>query len=540
MDMRKRILVAGGALAVLISATQVSALSNDEVLAQIQNLSQVIAALQAQIQSLQNIGATVLPSPSLPAPSPGCIALTSSAGLGQRDSDAGGTVSILQQYLQYTGDYTYPEITGYFGAATEKALQRFQARSGIVFSGAAGATGYGVLGPKTRAYIQTASCGARAVSPIPVVVPPPPATAGCLIDGITVEDGFSTQLFSTRTVSGGASCSQYAATRKCANGALSGDATYAYASCAVVPGTPCTIGGLSMASGESRTFYDTASVSAGNQCAAHTQVRKCTNGTLSGSPLFSIASCTGPLSCTLDGVTLNDSQSQSFYFLQHIPFGELCSAYSASRTCTNGALGGDLSYKYSSCAPVTRSSCTADNVVLESGSSTRFFSAIVAPAGQACSSIAQTRSCTNGSLSGSASYNRASCLDTLPCLLDGVSVAHASSSVFYSAQSVGFGTTCSSVSQARACTNASLSGNATYKYATCAVAPPSSCTLDGTTLATGSSGTFYNARSVAYGGTCSSAAQTRTCTNGVLGGASSYQYASCDVSPPPTIKTEGS
>lgn len=45
----------------------------------------------------------------------------------------------------------YPEglITGYFGPATERAVQKFQEKNGIVSSGTPETTGYGVVGPKT-------------------------------------------------------------------------------------------------------------------------------------------------------------------------------------------------------------------------------------------------------------------------------------------------------------------------------------------------------------------------------------------------------
>jgi peptidoglycan hydrolase-like protein with peptidoglycan-binding domain len=49
----------------------------------------------------------------------------------------------------------YPEgdVTGYFGPATERAVQRFQTKYGLVTSGTPATTGYGALGPKTRAKI---------------------------------------------------------------------------------------------------------------------------------------------------------------------------------------------------------------------------------------------------------------------------------------------------------------------------------------------------------------------------------------------------
>lgn len=49
----------------------------------------------------------------------------------------------------------YPEglTTGFFGSLTEKAVQRFQAKYGIVSSGTPATTGYGQVGPKTKAKI---------------------------------------------------------------------------------------------------------------------------------------------------------------------------------------------------------------------------------------------------------------------------------------------------------------------------------------------------------------------------------------------------
>lgn len=47
----------------------------------------------------------------------------------------------------------YPEklVTGYFGPLTLKAVQRFQTKYGIVSSGSPSTTGYGRVGPRTRA-----------------------------------------------------------------------------------------------------------------------------------------------------------------------------------------------------------------------------------------------------------------------------------------------------------------------------------------------------------------------------------------------------
>ncbi|MBU6431609.1 peptidoglycan-binding protein, partial [Patescibacteria group bacterium] len=58
-------------------------------------------------------------------------------------------VSTLQQWLSQDKDI-YPDaiVSGYFGPLTEKAVEKFQDKYGIVKSGE---EGYGIVGPKTRA-----------------------------------------------------------------------------------------------------------------------------------------------------------------------------------------------------------------------------------------------------------------------------------------------------------------------------------------------------------------------------------------------------
>jgi hypothetical protein len=52
--------------------------------------------------------------------------------------------------IAQSGDGAPGQETPYFGPATERALQRFQAANGIVSSGSPESTGYGALGPSTR------------------------------------------------------------------------------------------------------------------------------------------------------------------------------------------------------------------------------------------------------------------------------------------------------------------------------------------------------------------------------------------------------
>jgi len=74
--------------------------------------------------------------------------------LDVNDKVSNGEVTRLQKWLARMPEI-YPEslITGHFGPATEQAVQRYQAKHGIVSSGAPETTGYGVMGPKTRRFI---------------------------------------------------------------------------------------------------------------------------------------------------------------------------------------------------------------------------------------------------------------------------------------------------------------------------------------------------------------------------------------------------
>lgn len=69
---------------------------------------------------------------------------------------SGADVSTLQTYLA-TNASIYPSglVTGYFGALTQAAVQRFQAAQGIVSSGTPATTGYGRVGPTTLARLNS-------------------------------------------------------------------------------------------------------------------------------------------------------------------------------------------------------------------------------------------------------------------------------------------------------------------------------------------------------------------------------------------------
>lgn len=104
-----------------------------------------------------------------------CPTLTRTLKYGSRGAD----VTTLQTYLA-TDPSLYPEaaITGFFGKATEKAVQRFQAAQQIVTSGTPASTGFGSVGARTRAAL--ASC------PPPSVVTSPIATTTPIVTPLTI------------------------------------------------------------------------------------------------------------------------------------------------------------------------------------------------------------------------------------------------------------------------------------------------------------------------------------------------------------------
>ncbi|MBI4093761.1 right-handed parallel beta-helix repeat-containing protein [Candidatus Kaiserbacteria bacterium] len=78
-----------------------------------------------------------------------CPNLTRSLSFGSRGSD----VKQLQQFLISKNLLASDSATGYFGRLTEAAVKKFQCAQNIVCAGSPSTTGYGAVGPRTRAAI---------------------------------------------------------------------------------------------------------------------------------------------------------------------------------------------------------------------------------------------------------------------------------------------------------------------------------------------------------------------------------------------------
>lgn len=164
-------------------------------------------------------------------------------------------------------------------------------------------------------------------------------------------------------------------------------------------------------------------------------------------------------------------------------------------------------------------SCNFNNVEVLNGQSTVAYQNSTVPAGQTC--VQETRTCSNGSLSGT--YNFATCTPGGPasCLFNGQTIAHQGTVVGYQSSSVAYNQTCNQ--QVRTCNNGVLSG--AFNFASCTVDTPKNCSFNGQTVAHGSPVQAYQNSTVNAGQTC--VVETRVCTDGNLSG--SYNYGSCTV-----------
>ncbi len=124
------------------------ALTVDEIKAQVQSMLERVAVLQAQLRIVQNRDTGTYES---------CLSLERTLHAGIEGED----VARLQQFLMKGGFLAEGNATGYFGSLTKAAVQKWQSQAGIVSSGDSLTTGFGVVGPKTRAAM-IASCSVQA------------------------------------------------------------------------------------------------------------------------------------------------------------------------------------------------------------------------------------------------------------------------------------------------------------------------------------------------------------------------------------------
>lgn len=340
----------------------------------------------------------------------------------------------------------------------------------------------------------------------------PTDATDCNFNGTTVPENTAVTAFQNSSVPFGQSC--ISESRLCQVGALSG--SYQFASCNTGSAQSCLFDGRTIAHGDSITGYTSSAVPFGQVCSTVAETRTCNNGVLSGSAQYGNCETNTPRACLFDGKTILNGDSVLAYQNSSSQYGNTCTQ--ESRTCNDGTLSG--SFAFGSCTLDQPASCLFDGRTLAHGESVVAFQSSSANFGSTCAQ--ESRTCNNGSLSGS--YNFGSCATGQPasCSFDNKTVAHGESVIAYASSSVSFGQSCTS--EARSCANGTLSGSLTN--ASCTVDAASDCTLNGKTVVHGASVTTYAKNLVPAGSQCQ--AENRTCSNGVLSGSSVYESCVVD------------
>jgi peptidoglycan hydrolase-like protein with peptidoglycan-binding domain len=277
------------------------------------------------------------------------------------------------------------------------------------FQGTRSCTG-GVLGGDSG--YQYASCKENAAESCVVVT-----TVGTTTSTTTVAHGASRSFWSTNSVDYTSSCDAVKLARTCNDGSLSGSSAFKYHTCKVTPEKTCDIDGIVVPGGTKRTFYSARSVASGG-CDAIDEERTCSNGTLSGGAGYQYAYCapTGQRYCVQDSAYVAHNASRTFYTTKTPSFGSSCSQYGQSRKCTDGVLEGAASYAYATCSEPTAASCTIDGITVNHNQSRTFYSRTTPPSGATCAEYSQTRTCIDGTLSGSDSFDETSCSNSTSSL----------------------------------------------------------------------------------------------------------------------------
>ncbi len=142
---------------------------------QIQAIINLLSSFGADQTIINNVNSSLrgIPSTNVTSTTDSCVKLSYNLYADQTDATTNGEVTRLQKFLARDSSI-YPEgrVTGYFGPATEAAVQRWQAAHSIVSSGSSESTGYGYVGPTTRGKISSVTCGNLTVAiPTPTLTP---------------------------------------------------------------------------------------------------------------------------------------------------------------------------------------------------------------------------------------------------------------------------------------------------------------------------------------------------------------------------------
>lgn len=132
--------------------------------ARIEELKRVVSNLQ-----LQTFETNVAKSDGAYAIKNACT-ITKTLSLNMRDQFDGGEVAKLQSFLSKKKYLAVDKISGVFGTSTQQALGAWQSDNGLASARSASSTGYGILGPRSRALLATQCIEMVNAAPMPTPV----------------------------------------------------------------------------------------------------------------------------------------------------------------------------------------------------------------------------------------------------------------------------------------------------------------------------------------------------------------------------------
>ena len=368
--------------------------------------------------------------------------------------------------------------------------------------------------------------------------------------------------YKSSNVAFGSSCRSETQTRTCKDGqwsAWSGD--FSEGVCSVGEAASC--GSKIHGSYESRVRYKSASVEFGRSCEGEMQIRFCNNGNFeSWSGAFESDSCSSlpASSCVLQSSTYGANALDLTFphggvtsrvrFKESSPmYGVTCESEIQIASCFNGKSSGfSGTFSAENCKSQAAKGCEyksdagvlIKNLAHAESVSKVVYESLEVDANQQCKSEIVTGICNNGVIEfGKSSFSapKASCAvkSAVPCVdSNGKLVASGMTEIAtkYANSSVKFGETCQPEIRSRSCSNGAWSAwNGSANYSECSVAKPASCGL----TAHGGSETQirYEKATVAFGQSCNSEVQQRTCNNGLVSAWSgTYSNGSCSILPP--------
>jgi peptidoglycan hydrolase-like protein with peptidoglycan-binding domain len=318
------------------------------------------------------IASDLSPSGQTPISSTGQVGQIQTFTRNLNKGTVGVDVIALQTFLNNTGDFTYPEITGYFGTVTEEAVRKYQCRELSLCQGNQNTNGYGALGPLTRAKINTQKLNSSnsTVSLSQSQTIPPPSIVYRWISGAWSFCSNNTQ---TRSLwcsgSDGDTYPDYNCTdsRPLTSRSCSTEITVPPSTTELLEDQssqlPCTFNGKTILHGDQVTYYEASSVESGQSCKS--QSRACDNGTLNGSYEKENCSVTGSTpttpttpstsssestrSCSIAGMEIPHGKSVTLFKSKNVASGKTCGTVDLVRKCTDGKLSGNTAFRYPYC-----------------------------------------------------------------------------------------------------------------------------------------------------------------------------------------------